>query len=211
MSVVRFSLLASAAMLAAPVLPQTAAPTAAPAAAKRVYTPADFARFAPKTAYDMLVQVPSFTIRTPNTTERGLGQASENVLINGERIANKSSGAVDQLRRTSVDNVERIEIVDAASLGIAGLSGQVANVILKAATKSSGQFEWSPNFRAHFAKPELLGGSISYTGKSGPVDYTLSAQNYYGRGGFGGPIKIYDPNGVLTETRNEIYHSEQEQ
>src|SRR4051794_20616601 len=131
-------------------------PAAAAAANRRIYTPADFARFAPKTAYDMLVQVPSFTIRTPNTTERGLGQASENVLINGERIANKSSGAVDQLRRTSVDNVERIEIVDAASLGIAGLSGQVANVILKAATKSSGQFEWSPNFRAHFAKPEIL-------------------------------------------------------
>ena len=35
-------------------------------ATKRVYTPADFARFAPKTAYDMLAQVPSFTIRTPD-------------------------------------------------------------------------------------------------------------------------------------------------
>ena len=65
-------------------------------------------------------------------SQRGLGQASENVLINGERIANKSGGAVDQLQRTPAANVERIEIVDAASLGIAGLSGQVANVILKA-------------------------------------------------------------------------------
>src|SRR3954467_12148956 len=118
----RLGLLVSSGLVAAaPALaqpPTTAAPSST--GAKRVYTPADFARFAPKTAYDMLVQVPSFTIRTPNTTERGLGQASENVLINGERIANKSSGAVDQLRRTSVDNVERIEIVDAASLGIAG-------------------------------------------------------------------------------------------
>src|SRR3954466_13072359 len=99
------------------------------AAAKRTYAPADFARFAPKTAYDMLAQVPSFTIRTTDTSVRGLGQAQENVLINGERIANKSGGAVDQLQRISAANVERIEIVDAASLGIAGLSGPVANVI----------------------------------------------------------------------------------
>src|SRR3982751_4462233 len=144
--------------------PTTAAPSST-GAAKRVYTAADFARFAPKTAYDMLVQVPSFTIHSASN-ERGLGQASENVLINGERIANKSGGAVDQLQRISAQNVERIEIVDAASLGIAGLSGQVANVILKTATKSSGQFEWRPSWRAHYAKPEYLGGSISYSGKS---------------------------------------------
>ena len=82
----------------------------------------------------MLVQVPGFTIRSPSPGEfeRGLGQATENVLINGERIANKTGGAVDELGRTPASNVDRIEIVDAASLGIAGLAGQVANVILKA-------------------------------------------------------------------------------
>ena len=78
--------------------------------------------------------------------------------------------------------------------------GQVANVILKARPRASGQFEWNPSFRAHFAKPELLGGSISYSGKTGPVDYTLSVKNNPGRGGLGGPIQIYDANGVLTET-----------
>lgn len=81
---------------------------------KRVYTLADFARFAPKTAYDMLVQVPGFTIETVDTTTRGLGQASENVIINGQRIANKSGGAVNQLQRTPASAVDRIEIVDAA-------------------------------------------------------------------------------------------------
>jgi hypothetical protein len=77
----------------------------------------------------MLVQVPSFTIRRADQ-ERGLGQASENVLINGQRIANKSGGAIDELQRVSAANVARIEIVDASTLGIAGLAGQVANVIL---------------------------------------------------------------------------------
>jgi len=206
-----FLLSSAASVIATPVVAQPPPPQSAVVAAKRAYTPADFARFAPKTAYDMLVQVPSFTIRTTDTTQRGLGQAQENVLINGERIANKSGGAVDQLQRISSANVERIEVVDAASLGIAGLSGQVANVILKAATKSSGQFEWNPAFRAHYAKPEWLGGSISYSGKSGPVDYTVSLKNNYGRGAFGGPIWIYDADGILTETRKEIYHGENEQ
>ena len=210
----------SAIGLATPAFGQVAAPAAdpetapssvaAPVAGKRVYTPADFTRFAPKTAYDMLVQVPSFTIHAVDTSERGLGQASENVLIDGQRVANKSGGAVDQLKKVPATNVERIEIVDAASLGIAGLSGQVANIVLKQATASSGQFDWEPSFRAHFAKPELLGGSVSYSGKSGPVDYTLSLKNNPGRGGFGGPILIYDANHVLTERRNEIYHSETE-
>ena len=157
------ALLATAVLAVPAVAAAQTAPAAAPAT-KRVYAPADFARFAPKTAYDMLVQVPSFTIRGASN-ERGLGQASENVLINGQRIANKSGGAIDQLQRASAANVERIEIVDAASLGIAGLSGQVANIILKSATKSSGQFEYNPIFRAHYAKPDFVSGSISYSGK----------------------------------------------
>ncbi|MGE5563871.1 MAG: TonB-dependent receptor plug domain-containing protein [Bacillota bacterium] len=215
-------LLAGAALLVpASALAQTTPPSSDPDVApppeakpvsstKRVYTPADFARFAPKTAYDMLAQVPSFTIRTADESQRGLGQASENVLINGERIANKSGGAVDQLQRTPATSVERIEIVDAASLGIAGLQGQVANVILKTVTKSTGQYEYRPSFRAHYAKPEFMAGMLSYSGKTGPLDYTFSIQNQPGRGAFGGPIWIYDANHVLTETRTEIYHSEYE-
>jgi len=177
---------------------------------KRVYTLADFARFAPKSAYDMLVQVPGFTIRTVDTSVRGLGQASENVLINGQRINNKT-GAVDQLQRTPASNVVRIEIEDAASLGIAGLTGQVADVILNKTQHSSGQFDYRANARAHFTKPEFLGGSVSYSGTEGPVDYTLSVKNGYGRGGIGGPILIFDGNQVLTETRNEVFHSEYEE
>ena len=183
------------------------APQPVTAGSRRVFTPADFARFAPKTAYDMLVQVPGFTIRSADQ-ERGLGQASENVLINGERIANKSGGAIDELQKINASNVERIELVEAASLGIAGLSGQVANVIVKSVAKSSGQFEWRPDIRAHYSKPNLFRGSISYTGKSGPVDYTFSVKDDAGRGAFGGPVRLYDANGVNFENRHEILHNE---
>ena len=178
---------------------------------KRVYTLADFARFAPKTAFDMLAQVPGFTIRTVDSSTRGLGQASENVLINGQRVNNKSGGAVDQLQRTPATNVERIEVLDAASLGIAGLTGQVANVILKQTKKASGQYEYRATARAHYAKPELFGGSVSYSGEAGPVDYTLSVKNGSGRGAVGGPIFILDPNRALVERRREFFHSEYEE
>ena len=204
----RLGLLTGAALaFASPALSQPAA--VAPASTKRTFTPDDFAKFAPKTAYDMLVQVPGFTIRSADQ-ERGLGQASENVLINGQRVANKSGGATDELRKVSASNVERIEIVEAAQLGIAGLSGQVANVIVKAVGKASGQFEWQPEVRAHFAKPRLLAGSASYSGKKGPVDYTFSIKNNSGRGAFGGPIRLFDAKGVNFENRREVLHNESE-
>jgi hypothetical protein len=177
------------------------------ATGKRVYIPADFARFAPKTAYDMLAQVPGFTIRGADV-ERGLGQASENVLVNGQRIANKSGGAIDQLQRTPAGSVARIEIVDAAGLGIAGLSGSVANVILGRAKAGSGQFEWNPDIRAHYARPRLFNGSISYSGTARGIDYTLSVRDQTGRGGLGGPAVISDALGNVIERREETYHSE---
>ena len=218
MATLRSMLVCGTAMcLSAPALAQVAAPPSDPAVApppqasetgaKRIYTAADFARFAPKTAYDMLVQVPSFTIRVADQ-ERGLGQASENVLINGQRIANKSGGAIDQLQRTSAESVDRIEIVEAARAGIPGLSGQVANIILKANQKGSGQFSWNPGFRAHFTKPQYDNASISYSSKTGPLDYTVSAAALSGRGGRGGPVTITDADHQLIETRDEVYHSE---
>jgi hypothetical protein len=47
-------------------------------AEKRVFLPADFERFAPKTALDMVNQLPGFTLVSASS-DRGLGQASENV------------------------------------------------------------------------------------------------------------------------------------
>jgi hypothetical protein len=202
---VRLGLLAGTLIAAAPAWAQAAPP--ARAVTKSVFTAADFVRFAPKTAYDMIVQLPGFTLRGADQ-ERGLGQASENVLINGQRVANKSGGAIDELQKISVANVERIEIVEAASLGIAGLSGQVANVIVKIASSSSGQFEWRPDVRAHYSKPNLFRGSVSYTGKRGPVDYTFSIKDDAGRGAFGGPVRLYDANGVNFENRIETLHNE---
>lgn len=208
---IRMALLASAMPVSA--LPATAQTTPAPAtpvtapAAKSSYTAADFARFAPRTAYDMVIQVPGFTVRSASVTERGLGQASENILINGQRIANKSGGALDQLQRTNAASVERIDIVEAAQLGIAGLSGQVANVILKTAKTGSGQFEYRPEFRAHYSRPYYGRGNASYSDKLGPFDYTLGISNQGGHGAYGGPAIIRSADGELIEERRQALQS----
>ena len=181
-------------------------PVAAPADGKLIYTPADFARFAPKTALDMLNQVPGFSIRGENV-ERGLGQASGNVLLNGERISGKSTSATTALQGIPAKNVVRIEIVDAAKVDVPGLTGQVANVIYEGSSKVSGQFSYQPEFRAHFADPLFTRGDVSVNGTRGPIEYTVTLQNQAGRGAAGGPTLIANAAGDPIELREDVFTS----
>jgi outer membrane receptor for ferrienterochelin and colicins len=194
-----FALLATAAPLVA-----QAPPAAPPAqAAGRTYTPADFARFAPRNAFDMLSNVPGFAIDAGDTERRGLGQASANVLINGERFAGKSTDIFTELRRISASNVARIEIVDAATLNISGLSGQVANVVT-ASRGLSGTYAWRPQLRAHRTPPRLLNGEAAINGALGGTDFSLSLRNDSFRNGNAGPERVTNPAGMLLDLRDEV-------
>ena len=102
--------------------PASVAPVAAgqqTADGRTTYTPEFFARFAPSDALDMLDQVPGFSIRAA-AQERGLGQVTGNVLINGQRLSTKSEDIFSQLSHISVAKVQRIEIVDGATFNIPG-------------------------------------------------------------------------------------------
>ncbi|KTE06163.1 TonB-dependent receptor plug domain-containing protein [Sphingopyxis sp. H115] len=174
--------------------------------ARQVYAPADFARYAPRNAYDMLTQVPGFQIRD-NEQLRGLGQATGNVLFNGERPSNKADDMYTQLSRIPAGNVERIEIVDGATLDIPGLSGQVANIVYSA-DAFSGQFSWKPEFRAHYTDPLLTRADVSMRGRRGDVEYEAALSNDdSARSGAGGPTLIYDGTGNITERRNDIWNT----
>lgn len=211
------SLIVLAAGLSAPAWAQDAAPTGdtpPPAAtevaagtggtARQVFTPADFARYAPKNAYDMLRQVPGFSIRD-NENLRGLGQATGNVLFNGERPSNKGDDMYTQLSRIPAGNVERIEIIDGATLDIPGLSGQVANIVYRAAS-FSGQFSWKPEFRAHFTDPLLTRADVSVRGRSGDVEYEAALNNdESARSGAGGVTLISDGAGNIIERRRDVW------
>lgn len=191
-----------------PLALDLAAQESTSAAGTRSFTPADFTRFAPKTALDMLRQVPGFVIREA-LQERGLGQATGNVLINGQRVSGKSNDVITELGRIPAGNVIRIELVDGASLDIPGLSGQVANVVAKA-TGVSGQWAWRPEFRSYYTDPLLTSGEVSISGARGALDYTLGLQNGSSRSGAGGPTDLFNRDGSFREHREDVWTSDYE-
>jgi hypothetical protein len=166
----------------------------------RDYVPADFARYAPRNALQMLQQVPGFIIRE-QSDDRGLGQASANVLINGKRVSTKN-GIQNELSRYTADSVLRIEIRDASAYDVAGLSGLVANLVTQT-SGISGQWSYRPEFRDWVTRPILRRGDISVNGALGPLDYSFSAANNAFRGGAGGPTTVYDSARSVIETREE--------
>lgn len=176
----------------------------------RTYTPSDFVQFAPRTAYDMLARVPGFSIRAEDLTERGLGEATGNVLINSQRISGKSNDVLTELSRIPASNVQRIEIVDGATLAVPGLTGQVANVIVRSGG-INGQFAYRPEFRAYNTDPLFSRFEVSASGTTGPIEYTLGLDNLASRSGAGGPTWIYDASGNVTEDRDETWKNNYDQ
>ena len=176
----------------------------APAAANgdaQVFEPAYFAQFAPRNALDMVDRIPGFSISGGNDQgQRGLGQATQNVIVNGERLSSKSESVRDQLRRIPATDVVRIEILDGNATSIPGLTGQVANVVYTS-NGASGQFEWTTGFRPHNTEAQLFGGEISVIGSSGALDYTVSLSNENNRFGADGPVSIIDRDGALIESQ----------
>lgn len=167
----------------------------------QVYEPAYFEQFAPRNALDMVEQIPGFSISEGNRRERGLGEADQNVIVNGERFSSKSDSAEDQLRRIPAGDVIRIEIVEGTTLDIPGLSGQVANVIFES-SGGSGQFTWRTGFRPHNTEAQLFGGEASLTGSSGELDFTVSISNDNNRFGADGPTLITAGDGALIEEQD---------
>ncbi len=171
-----------------------------------VFTPEDFARFTPRTALDMVQQIPGFTISEADE-RRGLGQATENVLLNGKRISGKTNDAITALGRIPAGNVTRIELLEGATLDIPGLSGQVVNVISANTGGVSGQFAWQPEFRARGVSPRLTAGEASISGDLDKVAYTVSIENDAFRNGNDGPEQVFNAAGELLDLRTEQVRS----
>jgi TonB dependent receptor-like, beta-barrel/TonB-dependent Receptor Plug Domain len=129
------------------------------------YMPDDFAQYAPLNARDMVERVPGFRLSNSRgqNESRGFGQATENVLINGQRPSSKSSSAADVLARIPAETVQRIELLDGASLDIPGLSGRVVNVIAQASGITG---TWAYRARVIDGRePFPFGGEMSVAGQ----------------------------------------------
>jgi hypothetical protein len=177
--------------------------SAAAAAAREVYTPDDFARYAPRTALDMIERIPGFEVSGGGGggSGRGLGEATGNLLINGDRLTSKSVSTRDQLARIPADNVIRIDVVDGATLDIPGLSGRVANIIVQRGGMS-GQFEWDPQVSTGTADANWIDGNVSISGSSGSIDYTLALRDGSFVRGSAGPAIFTDAAGLVDERLN---------
>ncbi|GAB6194866.1 TonB-dependent receptor plug domain-containing protein [Lysobacter xanthus] len=198
------SALACALLLACSAL-HAQEPTAA-TVATRSYAPADFVRYAPHNALDMLRQVPGFVIREAEQ-ERGLGEATGNVVINGRRMSGKNNDVITELTRIPVENVVRIEIVDGAKLDVPGLSGQVANIVTRAGG-IRGQWSWKPDVRAYNTRPQLTRGDVSVSGSNGGLQYTVGLRNDANHSGADGGTRIYNADGSLRDTRYDAWTGE---
>jgi hypothetical protein len=180
------------------------APQQAPAQGQ-VYEPAYFARFSPKTAADMVSNIPGFTISGDEDEERGFGQAKQNVLINGRRVSGKSNDAATALGRITAESVLRIEIVDGATLNVPGLSGQVANVIAKV-DAFSGNWNWNPEFRENL-QPSWYRGSVSANGKTeNGWSWSAEINAFEFHNGHDGPGVITDGAGNVEDVRREGFN-----
>ncbi len=168
------------------------------------YTAADLARFAPRSALDMIGQIPDFEI-SGDDDERGLGTASQNVLINGQRVSGKSSDAEAALAAIPADRVQRIEVSEGARLGIPGLTGRVANVVVTGGATNglTLRYRWEGRQRENLPT-QITTGSISASGRLGGSDVTLSLSNNDGfRRGGAGLQRTIRGDGVLTDTSFE--------
>lgn len=160
---------------------------------RQVYEAPQFARFAPQTALDMVGQIPGFQI-SQVSSDRGLGEASQNVLINGQRITGKSNDAQTALSRIAANSVIRLEIADGATLNVSGLNGQVLNVVTKP-DSLQGNFAWRPQWRRR-VDDFWINGEVNLSGKIGKGDFTLGLSNNNGfRGGGWGYEDVRDANG----------------
>ncbi len=171
---------------------------------RQTYLPGDFAKFAPRSALDLVRQVPGFSINEGGG-DRGFGQADVNVLINGRRISGKSNGPTRALERLSVESVIRIDILDGASLDIGGISGQVINVVTAADKEITGRYRYSPRVRPTGASSEkrLREFSLAMTGGSNNSEWTFSVANRQRAFGDSGYEFVRDSTLSITDTRFE--------
>ncbi|MBL4581412.1 MAG: TonB-dependent receptor plug domain-containing protein [Gammaproteobacteria bacterium] len=154
-----------------------------------VYPASYFAEFNPVTAQDMLDRIPGVGTATGGGNRnfsssrqggggggRGLGSGSgSQILINGKRTAGKNNQTSTQMARIAAEQVDYIEIIRGTSgeLDVRG-SSQVVNVVLVSELFSN-SLSYEVNMDRYLDHTTQPGGSLSYSGQSGGLNYVLSA------------------------------------
>lgn len=131
-----------------------------------------------RTALDLVLRIPAagriLGDDFDREERRGFSANDDRILINGKRLSGKSNDSRAALGRITVDQVLRIDVIRGSSPDIKVSSQEsLINVILREdAVGGSGTFEARAE-TSHSAWG--FGGSASYNGRLGALDYFVSA------------------------------------
>jgi hypothetical protein len=165
------------------------------------YEAAFFAQFSPRTALDMVRQVPSFSFRDTDKEQRGYAHAVGNVLIDGARPSAKSQSLEDILSRIPAAQVRWIEVLRGTeSRAEAYGDAVVANVVR---TRAAGTGSYSLGVEDAPRHGPAPSGNLAWTGRIGRLDYGLGANTYSLHRELPGTRRVLNGAGELTELREE--------
>lgn len=167
-------LLAGVGLAASPARAATPVPSRSNASQAVSYDAAFFAPFAPRSALDMVRQVPGFALDLGNIDIRGFAQAAGNVVINGARPSSKTETLESVLTRIPARRVKRIEIGRGDQYGSDyATKSQVVNIV----TTADGGFDASVTAALHrrFTGRFVPDASATALWKRGPSSVSLSA------------------------------------
>lgn len=169
----------------------------------RQFSVTDFSQYSPSNAYELVKRIPGFMINEEDG-QRGLGQASANILINGDRLSGKANGVKKALERIPVNIITAVTVYDGASLAIPGLSGEVIDISINI-NGISGRWSWTAQHREQFHQvdPAYWRSTLSLAGKLKTTSWNLGIDNNYQRLGHGGHEVVSAGAGNITERREE--------
>lgn len=173
-----------------------------------VYAANYFQQFAPRTALDIVRQVPGFTLELGDSEVRGFAGAAGNVVINGARPSSKAESLETTLARIPASRVTQVEIGPGDVYGADYSSrSQVLNIIMSAAGGIDGNVTGS--LRRLYTGRLVPDGSVSALIRRGASTVNLSAGFNHGLQHEEGTDTLTDPaTGEIFEFRRKFnnYH-----
>jgi TonB dependent receptor len=175
--------------------PTCAVVPASSASGRVAYDAAFFAQFNPQTALDMVRQTPGFAL-DGGDDRRGFSGAVGNLLIDGLRPSSKSQSLDGILSRIPAGQVVRIELLRGADVaGDASGASVLLNIVR---TASAGSGVWEAGFELTSYGEPAPRGELSYSGRSGQVEWGLGASYESTYRDLPGWRRFYDGAGVYT-------------
>lgn len=163
------------------------------------YEPNFFAAANPRTALDMVIRVPGFTLDEGDDA-RGFGGNSGNLLIDGERPSTKSEPLRSILLRIPASGVERLELIRGAAAGLDAAGQAVILNVVRKARPLEGIGELEGRFLDDSARPN---GSLALTYRRGPVTVDGQLSIFDQRQTFNAIESRFTPQGSLIERELE--------